>query len=381
MKQIYKIKIEPLTAVHIGTGNKLLPTDYTITSSPDNPNIKKYVKFSSDKIIDKILNSGTPQQKAELQKACDSNNMNQLAKFFNKYFRMGSDYEANITRSFSRLYSDKIGKDLFKNSLAVDEMLHHANKPYIPGSSIKGAVRTAILNKNLLEDMSDDEYYELINAKKRDEKQIQEKALLMLKKVKGIDNAKLDPFRCIEISDCEFSAENQIVGQNRIVKLNREQELVGKDNKAQIIVEAIAGKLTKKETVSKFELRINEDLQNIELPNGFCINYQINLEDIISACNFFFKAEFDKEYEKFYKNASDGVDKIFELKKLIDSISEDSKTEFLLRIGRWSQVEYVTFCDDFRDQKIRNNTSRTIFDYDDQYLPMGWCKCTVEDKL
>ncbi len=398
MKKSYKIKIEPLTVVHVGTGNELLPTDYTVVPSPNNTAVKKYVKFSSDKIIDKILSSGTPQQKAEMQKACDSNDINQLAKFFNKYFYFGVDYDANVTRDFSTLHSKKIGQGLFENSLAVNEMLHHANKPYIPGSSIKGAIRTAILNQILLKDMSDDEYDKLADfadeEKQKDfkkaakyEKQIQEKALSMLK-VSGIDSAKLDPFRCLEISDCEFSARNQIVGQTKIVKFNKaKQELVGKNDGPQIIAEAISGNLMKKENFSEFQLRINEDLQNVELSNGFCINMQIDLEKIVSACNFFFKKEFNEEYQKFYENAYDGVDEIFELKKIIDSIPENSKNQFLIRVGRWSQVESVTLGNDFRNPKTPTKngkvmpygTSRTVFNYDGQYLPMGWCKCTVEE--
>ncbi len=396
MKKTYKIKIEPLTAVHIGTGNELLPTDYVLTTAPNNPSVKKYVKFSSDKIIDKILSSGTAQQKTEMQKACDSNNINELARFFNKYFYMGIDYDADVTRELNSLYSKKINQSLFENSLAVNEMRHFANKPYIPGSSIKGAIRTAVLNQILLQDMSDKEYDELVSMadekKQKDlkkkgsyEKQIQEKALLMTK-VEKIDSAKLDPFRCVEISDCEFSAKNQIVGKMRNAKIDKfKKELVFND--MQIIAEAISGKLLKKESTSVFNLRINEDLQNVELNNGFCINMQIDLEKIISACNFFFKKEFNEEYQKFYKDAYDGVDEIFELKKIINSIPENSTNEFLIRVGRWSQVESVTFEENFRNPKtpvkkgkvMPFGTSRTVFNYDGQYLPMGWCKCTVEE--
>lgn len=396
MKKTYKIKIEPLTAVHIGTGNELLPTDYTVVPVPNNPAVKKYVKFSSNKIIDKILSGGSSQQKSELQKVCDSNDINQLAKFFNKYFFMGIDYDANITRDFNSVYSKKINQGLFENSLAVNEMLHHANKPYIPGSSIKGAVRTAVLNQILLRDMSDKEYNELVSMadekKQKDfkksgnyEKQIQEKALSMLK-VQKIDSAKLDPFRCVEISDCEFSAKNQIVGKMRNAKIDKfKKELIFND--MQIIAEAICGKLTKKENCSEFELRINEDLQNVELQNGFCINMPIDLEKIISSCNFFFKSQFNEEYKKFYKEAYEGVEEIFELKKIIDSIPENSVNQFLIRVGRWSQVEFVTFEENFRNPKtptkrgkvMPSGTSRTVFNYDGQYLPMGWCKCTVQE--
>ena len=156
MKECYKIKIEPLTAVHIGTGERLLPIDYVL-KAPENSERKNYVKFSSERIIDSILKSGSPKQKQELQRVSDENNINSLASFFQKYFYLGIDYDSRITNGFLNLYSQKIKSGLFENSLAVNQMLHHGAKPYIPGSSIKGAVRTAILNK-ALSDLQIDEY-------------------------------------------------------------------------------------------------------------------------------------------------------------------------------------------------------------------------------
>lgn len=397
MKQIYKIKIEPLTAVHIGTGEKLLPLDYTLVA-PKNSSTKNYVKFSSDRIIDSILTSGTSQQKQELQKASDENSMNALAAFFQKYFYLGIDYDSRITQSFFDLYSKKIKLGLFENSLEVNQILHHETKPYIPGSSIKGAIRTAVLNKSLLKDLSQEVYDDLLemanNERQKDfkkagryEGKIQNRALEMLP-VKDIDNAKLDPFRCVEIADCNFSSKSLLVGCMENVKIDRFTKKLCSES-MQIISESILGRLAENKTSSDFVIRINADLQNIELNNGFCINLQISLKEIISACNFFFKKQFNEEYSKFYKNAYDKVDKILELKEIIDSISENSENEFLLRVGRWSQIEYVTFGNDFRNPKTPSKkdkimpygTSRTVLNYNGQYLPMGWCKCSVEEQM
>ena len=393
MKECYKIKIEPLTAVHIGTGERLLPIDYVL-KAPENSERTNYVKFSSERIIDSILKSGSPKQKQELQRVSDENNINSLASFFQKYFYLGIDYDSRITNGFLNLHSQKIKSGLFENSLAVNQMLHHGAKPYIPGSSIKGAVRTAILNK-ALSDLQIDEYNDLQemadNEKNKDfkkfgnyENRIQAKALSMLK-VQGIDSAKLDPFRCIEITDCEFSVKNQIVGQMENLKIDRAKKELYSES-MQMIAEAITGKLADGKAVSDFIIRINKDLQNIALNNGFCINKKIDINEIISACNFFFKTQFSKEYKKFYQDAYEGLDTIVELKKIIDAIPDDSENEFLLRIGHWSQVEFVTLEENFRNPKtpVRKGkvmpygTSRTGLNYNGQYLPMGWCRCTVE---
>ena len=51
-KKIYTIEIEPLTGVHIGTGEKLTPIDYAV--KPINRK-DMYLKFSSDKILDRLI--------------------------------------------------------------------------------------------------------------------------------------------------------------------------------------------------------------------------------------------------------------------------------------------------------------------------------------
>ena len=61
-----------------------------------------------------------------------------------------------------------------------------------------------------------------------------------------------------------------------------------------------------------------------------------------------------------------------DLKNQIDRITKEENS-FVIRLGRWSQFEFVTLYD---ENKKRGGT-RTLFDYNGQYLPMGWCKCTI----
>ena len=57
MKERYKLTIEPLTPVHIGTGVELTPLDYKVTSKLGTTDFKKnmYFKFSSDNRINFLL--------------------------------------------------------------------------------------------------------------------------------------------------------------------------------------------------------------------------------------------------------------------------------------------------------------------------------------
>jgi CRISPR-associated protein Csm5 len=116
-----------------------------------------------------------------------------------------------------------------------------------------------------------------------------------------------------------------------------------------------------------------------------CIK-QITFEDIQKSCNSFFWKEFVDEYNKFYKNVNDGSEElIVELKNKLDE-ARNTKGTFIIRIGRWSQVEFVTFEGDFKKPETRvikgrrldYGTTRTLFDYDGKYVPMGWCILTEQ---
>ena len=72
--------------------------------------------------------------------------------------------------------------------------------------------------------------------------------------------------------------------------------------------------------------------------------------------------------------------------KIILSNSIKEKNTFIVRVGRFSQLEFVTMEESFRaywDTKKKsikqNGETRTVFDYDGQYIPLGWCKCKVEE--
>ena len=187
-------------------------------------------------------------------------------------------------------------------------------------------------------------------------------------------DAKSDPFRAIEFSDCEFPAENtQIVGLlKNIFRQDTEQIVI---NSIQIQAEVLKGAFMGNEKTGESYLRLTTDLME---KNG--VKRTFGVEDIIESCNGFFLYEFKKEYEKFYGSDVESDDLYNELKSC-------KKNQFILRLGHWSQIEFVTFEKNLRSPKTRkvkgktlpSGTTRTLFNYDDNYFPLGWCKISVEE--
>lgn len=358
MKQIYKIKIEPLTAVHIGSGNTLSPLDYKLANTSSG--IRKYVRFSYDSILKRVAIDEKLRNEFEMFSL--NNDMKSLQTFFHKNMRNEDvSYLCLPTKEFEKKYDENLKKDPLQNACEVLEMYRPSLKhfPVIPGSSIKGAVRTALVDSCVKDVEGGFDFYRAKKSRNFENQILQNK------------DAKNDPFRAIHVGDCNFTTPlTQGVGILQII--NGESGCLSEKNSTQVQAEVILGKIVSKESVSQsFNLAIDNDLQKSE-----SVSKRFSIKDIINECNYFYGENFKLEYEHFYKNSdsekTELIDNLFmEIKNITENESENS---FIIRLGRWSQFEFVTLY----DENHNFGTSRTVLNYDGQYLPMGWCKCTVE---
>lgn len=387
MKEKYNVKIEPLTPIHIGTGEELTPLDYLVSQKVGESKFKNpmYFKFSSDKILARLVEQKNQQQLALFENLSTSANMKDLQNFFNKNFTLDDlDYPCEITNGFLQKYKSNIGKDPLQNASVVNQLYRPEGlkTPVIPGSAIKGSIRTAVLN-SILYNIPDVHYNELKTAFSQERNKKDFNTKIQKKLLNNYSDAKNDPFRAVQIGDATFSAKgSQIVGELFNVSFNEQKECLEKI-KMQILAETIKGSLLGGKVTSCFNILLDNPLMKTDQ-----IKKEISIKEIQIACNEFYKTQFSNEYKKFYQNCYENTDKIVELEKVIDEVCE-SKDSFVIRLGRWSQVEFVTMGSDFRMPKTSINkktgkskawgTTRTLFDYNGQYLPMGWCKCTIEN--
>ena len=383
--------LTPLTAVHIGTGEEVTPLDYKLANKIGDLDFKKpmYVKFSSDRILKRLIEEGREKDLTDFERASVKGNMKDLQEFFqNHCISIGdTDYPCDITAGFLKTYNANLNKDPLKNAAKVLQMYHIEGtpRPFIPGSSIKGSIRTALLN-NYLDNLSNQDY-QLLQRNFKQEKFPENYEKKLQKELLEYRDTKDDPFRTILIPDCPFKATGtQLVGGLKIVSFNKtaeELESVGTQIQAEVLKGVLLGG---KNVVSELQMSINVDLQKIafsvrqKVDTSKCIK-TISFNDIITACNHFYWDEFLEEYNKFYKSVSDGTTDIIEkLKKELEQ-AVNTKGQCIIRIGRWSQVEFVTFETNFRSPKTPKikgkqmgfGTTRTLLDYNGNYVPMGWC--------
>lgn len=406
MKKKYSIIIEPLTAVHIGTGEELTPLDYTLAPGKTQRDNSKmmYWKFSPDKIIDRLIKNGESRKLSLLDSYSGAGNMKEMRKFYqeNCVLPDDMDYLCDTTAAFRRVYEQNKDKDPVDNASVVNQIYRPKGKkgPVIPGSSFKGAVRTALLNYNL-SGIPDKEYTEAVDEFNKEKSGMRHDYRKLNNSLQSFafgepfdvnrhTDAKTDPMRSVLFADAAFPVANtQTVGMMKNISYDKANEELKAIDKLQMIAEMIQGTLIGGKASSEMISAIDEDLQHAVIENekkSFAIDKHISMQEICAACNDFYLQEFNNEYEKFYKPCVDGVKIVNELRQILQTSVAMPHT-FIIRIGRWSQVEFVTFEDNFRNPKtpVRKGKqqsyggTRTVLDYNGEYVPMGWCRCTVKE--
>jgi len=394
-KRVYTIT--PVTGVHIGTGEELSPLDYKVAPKVGDVDLKKpvYWKFSSDRILQRLCKN--EKAMSAFERASVDGNMKELYDFFqdNCAHIDDTDYPCEITKDFLKLYYENQKKDPHQNAAKVLQMYHTEGTPWlypvIPGSSIKGSIRTALLNMYLAEiSKKDSKLYKLMlddfNREKNMSDNLTQFEARMQKKLFDYSDAKNDPLRAVSFSDCLFKVGGtQLVGGLDMVDFN-EQTGSLESKGAQIQAEVLKGELLGGKETSKLYITINEMLQKTpfsthreEQPKRI---KTINFDEIHKSCNDFYWNEFLDEYDYFYKDVNDGTEiLIVELKKRLEA-AVNTPGQFIIRVGRWSQVEFVTFEDKFRKPLTKKDKygkplgygeTRTLFNFDKKYAPMGWC--------
>lgn len=353
MKQ-YRLTLKPITPVHVGTGEELLPFNYIIKNiaGAKAAPIFRLIRFSDVALVQKM----SRQDREQLIPLAKKDDLIVLRQFFIKRADSLVIQEQELIQSTSEVTSELLNlwEDLQnhpKNMFIIRPAIASAlggNRlvPYIPGSSLKGALRTAIVDADP------------IGHKKETERK------------KDIPR---DPFRTLALTDAQFSGKgSRLVGAAFLY--NPHKDTV---ESLQMMYEVLKGQcLTEQALVSTSILTIKPELQRVA-------NFDWampDIQEIANRCNKFYGDLLEQEYADFYQNAREEVFQGFNfVDQTMDAVRK-AKNEFMIRVGRHSQFEYMTLNDDRRceNQKYKK-TSRTLFKFKNAYYPMGWIHVRYEE--
>ena len=231
-----RIKIETLTSVHIGSGETLqYGTDFVAGKLDE-----EYVISIVDprKVMDLIGEANVHRWVAAIER---KEATSKVVKQFAPNSKL-EDYSKRIIMEWSAA----------KPSDTLKEQIHDGQgRPYIPGSSIKGAIRTAVL-ATLTDKIHRIE--DKIDASKKNRDGIVFKPLASAKKVEAEafgSNPNEDVFRFLQVGDAYFGKNYEVAV--KMVNINEREKQSFWDTSKPQLIEAIGP-----DYETTFQLKLNE---------------------------------------------------------------------------------------------------------------------------
>ena len=374
----YNVKLIPLTDIYIGSGKDIEAYEYTVKD-------KYMYRIDMSEVFDKMNDS----EKENFYKILQENNFFNIRSWiYNNYKeKWGYIYKEKVSSDFEKYYKEKLDDKSQENSqLSISEFIGYNNKKYIPGSSIKGALRTAFIYSDFLENEKKYEIkssYEIKNGKRvynrkeiDKEAKIMESEVLLAEKEDRYGNKKgeklglepkKDPFKTVKIFDTEE------------IELEKFSVNVLQIKEGNLFCEVLNGtyneiKKTKKVNFEK-GINFNIVLTEYSLKDNSMMDYKKNLgiKKLLDSLDDKMENILNFEIEKEREKDSYNLRNFYEfLKKIFNSFK--NKNISLVRIGKYTG---------FNDKTINllttnpSENSRTILD--ENNYPMGWVLIKVEE--
>lgn len=356
----YKVELTTITPIHIGTGEDYVPVDYVIIKESDNKNYFYFI--NREKFINHIIEHNMYEKFLTI---CNTASSMAINKFiFDNFNKEMIDWTMLVTNEVVNTYENNIKmntKKNEKNRLEIRSFIsdNFSKNIYIPGSSIKGSIRTAVLNYKIKNEKSN---AGLTNYGKSTDL---EKNILKIKEKNNSD----DPFRLVKVSD--FKEDTQVSDGKRCSFVDK-------------VINVKSGKVISEgkglPVLMELSRRNEKFTGEITIINDESRNDNIDMNLITKAMNYHYgENSYNFESTTFPSVFNDKVIKEFENVKNQIKMNQNS---FLMKIGNHSGAFEVTL-DGYRKIKIKIGENRyiesdrqtTIWTNDLNNMPLGWVQC------
>lgn len=400
-QQHYPLKISTLCPVHIGCDEVYEPTNYVIEKIDDQSAL---FEFDTQSVIKALL----PAQREQLNRLVNGKPNEAMIKGIQAFFYKNRHELLAYAKQFlpvakgvAELYQSRIGKTAqiesggkqVINKLEIQRTFYnpHTAQPIIPGSSIKGAIRTALLDS--------------INQGKPLQKNRQgksERNQELQKRLFNYRDMHQDPLRLIHIGDASYNPTQEIKqdsGKEVRFAVNRAKKIKHKNGRQlqsqaeekglYQLLECLNGM-----NPSAFELQLSlqtpQNIANLKAQNKLPDSQlQWTLEELFTRCNQFYLPKLNKELKLLREMGYADEAWLNQLETLLtDTYLKrfENNQAMLLRLGRHSGAEAVTL-DGIRSIKIMKGNkgkdsweaeARTIWlsasdeKSKQQMTPFGW---------
>lgn len=371
----YHLGISTLGSVHIGTGYDLDPTNYVIEGNA-------LYEFS----LDALMAAFDQKDRAELHNLVSNAGSRTLVRQVQRLIQARSAQlkpRAHLTMQVcpgvARLYRERMQDDKdAQNALEIQRMFRDARTgaPVLPGSSLKGAMRTALLNQQN-------------QGQRHPERSARalERSLLQYREFHQ------DPMRLVQVSDAAPADSDQPPRTRVVFAVNRRKEVrqtggrsrqstqadSARDSLYQML-EVIAGRQNRAFS-SRLTLYSFDAIDKVHSQDKPRLSF--NAQQIATACNRFYLPLWERERNLLSerKMVDDGWLRTAD--QYIDIVQKYADRACLLRVGRHSGAEAVTIegariMQGPRRKAVYGDASTTLWLSSDQIrdqshlIPFGW---------
>ncbi len=355
--------IEVLTPVYIGSGEELSPLDYVIRKA-GNQSFLCFIDLQGW-----LMQYGND---ASVQDTIASGDVTKIRNMLNEkvdpdLFGMNArPVDETLAKELSQAYGGNQGNYKFrgqdglrdkKGEVALALRNPNSDCPYIPGSSLKGAISTPLINSLDLERKQ--RHLPLLKEAMKQDRQGYQKNLTQM-----FGPINEHAMQALKVSDCmTLNSACDIV---RAVEQGLRQDKKGTPKTPCEAIMPRSGTMW-----GRLMLDSAGKTPAITLPGG----RTVELSSLTRICNDFYLERFRKEMSKFYQLPHFAATRAA-LQKVNDKVQHLGGHSMLLRVGHYSHVECVTvknnapFTSRGKDGKPKPyGTTRTLAN---GVLPFGW---------
>ena len=347
-----KYHLETISPVHIGNGNKYTNKEFIIKD-------KRLTRIEIGKIYETIENE---------------NAKDDFILFLEEAGITLKDFIGNDIPPNSRLYTVNLSSEKIPSE--ISEFIKTNNIPFIPGSSIKGSIRTAFLYHMISEDDINELRYMQQHRKNTD----------ILDKVISGNTRNLsysDLLKFLQISDSNYVEKLEIIYEQTLDATNNGWNWYKKNNNiVQTYVETIP-----ENTKIEGDIVINSNEELIKKLGLYDKGKNLNFDKIKEMVYTFSKDIINHELEFAKKYNIDFLSTFYEKAQNLNS-----KDIPLIKIGHGAGFMAMTIGLKLKNdsqlfEKIRTMTRGKTYQYEfpktrkidvDKHVPLGWCKLEIK---
>jgi len=363
----WSITATPISPIHIGSGQAIEPHEYVLDENQNG----RWLKVVN---LNRVFADLSERQRSEFLRVIDRGDFPGVREWLRRTAR-------DAHTRFVIQVQDPVYKQLRDNAdnpnrLGEIELFTRradSGEPYLPGSSIKGAIRTALLGHELESASHEQEraWASIAANDRRGGTDFEAEVLGHMET--GNDGRRRtdlyrDPLRQLALADILLPEDSCYIDQVQIV--NKKRLSASRSDDGRLMYRDMTWSVLDGERLEcPGECRLLSHLADRAKMGGKELPRSLTIQEICEACNAFYKPRLEQELEQFPIDKTKDEDPQGMLAAEAERISGSS---CLIRLGRHSHFECVTVGTPYARPPNRGaGKSRSRAD---GRLPLGWLR-------